>query len=169
MLEPPHLAQIGRLSRGHDGQQFADAKNIERPPQIIDEGGQTELGADFFEAAHKKGALVHPLFDGAEGVLNDLAAAIENVWSGRHALGHAIERVLVLETGNRANVVRTSRAQWAIETGFWVTVVDLLEIAQPTLADRRRHLSRRAQRRSGTRPCEKKALAHERHSSPARK
>jgi hypothetical protein len=51
----------------------------------MDEGGQTELGAGFFEAAHEEGALVHPLFDGAEGVLNYFAAAIENVRSGRHA------------------------------------------------------------------------------------
>jgi hypothetical protein len=140
MLAPPHLAQIGRLSRGHGGQQFADAKNIERPSQIIDEGGQTELGADFFEAAHEEGALVHPLFDGAEGVLNDFAAAIENVWPGRHALGHAIERVLVVETGNRANVVRALRAQRAIATGFWVTVVSLFEVAQPAISDRRQRL-----------------------------
>jgi hypothetical protein len=37
---------FGRLC-GHGRQQFADAKNIERPSQIIDEGVQTELGADF--------------------------------------------------------------------------------------------------------------------------
>ena len=50
MLAPPHLAQIWAPFRGHGGQQFADAKNIERPSQIIDEGGQTELGADFLIA-----------------------------------------------------------------------------------------------------------------------
>jgi hypothetical protein len=120
--EASENAGAGRLSRGHDGQQFADAKNIERPPQIIDEGGQTKLGADFFEAAHKESALVHLLLDGAEGVLNDFAAAIAKVWPGRHPLGHAIERVLVFEAGNRANVVRGLRAQRAIATGFWVTV-----------------------------------------------
>jgi hypothetical protein len=39
-----------------------DAEDVERPPQIIDERGQTELGADIVEALHQKGALVHPAF-----------------------------------------------------------------------------------------------------------
>src|SRR5205807_715302 len=37
--------------------EFADAKNIERPLQIIDERGQTEFGTNVFEAAHEEGAL----------------------------------------------------------------------------------------------------------------
>ena len=32
-----------------------DAEDVERPPQIIDERGQTELGADIVEALHQKG------------------------------------------------------------------------------------------------------------------
>jgi homoserine kinase len=42
-------------------------------------------------------------------MLNDLAATVENLGPGFEAFGHAIERVLVFETGDRANVVRASR------------------------------------------------------------
>jgi hypothetical protein len=40
------------------------AKDVERPSQIIYERRQAELGADFFETTHEKGALVHPYVDG---------------------------------------------------------------------------------------------------------
>ena len=36
---------------------------VEGPSQIVDERRQAELGADLVEAAHEKGALVHPLLD----------------------------------------------------------------------------------------------------------
>jgi hypothetical protein len=46
-------------------------------------GRQAELGAHFFQAAHEEGALVHPLLDRAEGMLDGLATPIENL--GSHA------------------------------------------------------------------------------------
>ena len=52
-----------RASR-HGRHHRLDAEDVERPPQIIDERGQTELGADIVEALHQKGALVHPYVDG---------------------------------------------------------------------------------------------------------
>jgi hypothetical protein len=50
----------------------------------------------------------HPLLDAAEGMLDDLAAAVENVGPRRQALRHAIERVLVFDAGDRADAVRAS-------------------------------------------------------------
>jgi hypothetical protein len=49
--------------------------------------------------------LVHPLLDAAKGMLDDLAATVENLRPLLQALGHAIERLLVFEA------VRASRAQ----------------------------------------------------------
>jgi hypothetical protein len=42
------------------------------------ERGQAELGADVVETAHQERALVHPLLDRAEGMLDDLATAIDD-------------------------------------------------------------------------------------------
>ena len=74
-------------------------------------------------------------------MLDDLAATIENLGPRFEALDHAIEHGLVFEAGNRAHVVRPSRAQRTIAAGFRVAVVDLFEIAQPAAADRRQQLA----------------------------
>jgi hypothetical protein len=58
-------------------------KNVERAAQIVGERGQAELGAHVGEAARQKGALVHPLLDAAEGVLDDLAAKSAWPFDGR--------------------------------------------------------------------------------------
>src|SRR5580692_4651017 len=73
-------------------------------------------------------------------MLDDLAAAVENVGPRRQALRHAIERVLVFDAGDRADAVRASCAQRAVVAGFGVAVVDLLEIAQPAMAERLQRL-----------------------------
>jgi hypothetical protein len=73
--------------------------------QIVDERGQAELGADIFEAAHQERARVCPLLYAAEGMLDDLAATVENLGPPFETLGHAIERVLVCERGHGAIVV----------------------------------------------------------------
>ena len=72
------------------------SKDVERPPESVDECREAELGAHVIDASHQEGALIHPLLDAAEGMLDDLAAAVENVGPRRQALRHAIERVLVL-------------------------------------------------------------------------
>jgi hypothetical protein len=82
------------------GRYGLDAEDVERAAQIIGERGQAELGAHVGEAAHQEGALIHPLLDAAERVLDDLAAAVENRRPRFEALGHAIENVLVFEAEN---------------------------------------------------------------------
>ena len=69
---------------------------------------------------------------------------VENLRSLLQALGHAIEHGLVFEAGNRAHVVRASRAHRAVTTGSSITVIDFGKIAQPAVADRRQHLPGRA-------------------------
>src|ERR1700726_3089464 len=75
-----------------------DAEDVERPPQIIDERGQTELGADIVEALRQKGALVHPLLDRAEGMLDHLAPPVEDFRSRFQSRRHAVEHRLVFHT-----------------------------------------------------------------------
>src|ERR1700682_3855925 len=94
---------ILRLPSPPDGRHHRlDAEDVERPPQIIDERGQTELGADIVEALHKKGALVHPLLDRAEGMLDHLAPPVENFRSRFQSRRHAVEHRLFLQTRDPA-------------------------------------------------------------------
>jgi hypothetical protein len=154
-------------SGGYRGRHGLDAEDVERAAQIIGERGQAELGAHVGEAAHQEGALIHPLLDAAERMLDDLAAAVENRRPRFEALGHAIENVLVFEAKNRAGVVRASRAHRAVTTGSSITVIDFGEIAQPAVADWRQYLPGRAD--VGVEPgvvselvLAKQALAHRR-------
>jgi len=101
--------------RGHH---CLNPKDVERPSQIVDERREAELGAHVIDASHQEGALIHPLLDAAEGMLDDLAAAVENVGPRRQALRHAIERVLVFDAGDRADAVRASCAQRAVAAGL---------------------------------------------------
>ena len=166
----PQCAQIeprNPASGGYRGRHGLDAEDVERAAQIIGERGQAELGAHVGEAAHQEGALIHPLLDAAERVLDDLAAAVENRRPRFEALGHAIENVLVFEAENGAGVVRASRAQLASAAGFRVAVIGPFEIAHPAAADRRQQLPGRAD--VGVEPgvvselvLAKQALAHRR-------
>src|SRR5580704_9637639 len=82
---------MSRTASGRDGGGHRlDAEDVERAAQIVGERRQAELGAHIGEAAHQEGALVHPLLDAAEGMLDDLAATVENLRSLLQALGHAI-------------------------------------------------------------------------------
>jgi hypothetical protein len=62
-------------------------------------------------------------------MLDDLAATVENLRPLLQALGHATERLLVFEAGDRANVVRASRAQRAVTTRSSIAAIDLGKIA----------------------------------------
>src|SRR5580698_4888250 len=136
---------MSRTALSHDGGGHRlDAEDVEGAAQIVGERGQAELGAHVGEAAHQEGALIHPLLDAAEGMLNDLATTVENLGPRFEALGHAVERGLVFEAGNGAHVVRASRAHRAVTTGSSIAVIDFGEIAQPAVADRRQHLPGRA-------------------------
>jgi hypothetical protein len=97
----------------------------------------------------------------AEGMLDDLAATVENLRPFLQALGHAIEHGLVFETGNGAHVVRASRAHRAVTTGSSITVIDFGEIARPAVADWRQHLPGRADISVAPRVVAKLVLAEE--------
>src|ERR1700733_6093040 len=77
-------------------------------------------------------------------MLDDFATTVENLGPCFEALGHAVERGLVFEAGNRAHVVRASRAHWAVTTRASITIIDFGEIAQPAVADRRQQRPGRA-------------------------
>ena len=134
-----------RLSALDRGDHRLDADDIERAAQVVGDRCQAELGAHVFEAAHQERTLIHPLLDAAEGMLDDLAATVENLGPRFEAFSHAIEHVLVFETGRRANIVRASRAKRTDPAGFRRAVIDLRKIAQPAVADQRQQLPGRTQ------------------------
>src|ERR1700678_2579337 len=153
---------MSRTASGRDGGGHGlDAEDVEGAAQIVGERRQAELGAHIGEAAHQEGALVHPLLDAAEGMLDDLTATVENLRPLLQALGHAIEHGLVFEAGNGAHVVRASRAERAVTTGSSIAVIDFGEIAQPAVADRRQHLPGRADISVAFRVVAKLVLAEE--------
>src|SRR3712207_2901123 len=86
----------------------------------------------------------HPLLDGAEGVLDDLPPAIEDVRTGPQALRHPVEHGLVLETRHTTVPGGAPRPEGAAGAGRRIAVVDLGQAAVPPPVARRRGLSRRA-------------------------
>ena len=71
--DAPRFTLVSYSNSRHHG---FDAKDVEGPAEIVGERGEAELGPDIVEALHQKGALVHPLLDAAEGMLDDLAAPV---------------------------------------------------------------------------------------------
>ncbi len=86
-----------------------DAKDVEGPAQIVDERREAELSPDIVEALHQKGALVHPLLDAAEGMLDEFATPVEDSRPRLQAGGHPVEHRLVLQTRDPATVCGTPR------------------------------------------------------------
>jgi hypothetical protein len=81
---------VSPLLSSPDGRHHgSDAEDVDGAPEIVDERGEAELGPDVVEAPHQEGTLVHPLLDGAEGVLDGLTAPGEDV---RPGLQSVVER-----------------------------------------------------------------------------
>src|ERR1700724_4577384 len=74
----------------------------------------------------------------AEGMLDDLATPAEN-----QSLCHAIERVLVFEARDGANILRAARVQRAGAASLGIAVIDFFQFAQFAFADRRQRLAGR--------------------------
>ena len=74
-----NAARITIVSCSNGRHHGLDAKDVEGPSQIIDERREAELSPDIVEALHQKGALVHPLLDAAEGMLDELATPVDLV------------------------------------------------------------------------------------------
>src|SRR5258707_2740115 len=139
------IAQIVFLPSPPDGRGHrSDADDIEDSAEIVDECGEAELAADIVEAPHQEGALVHPLLDRAERVLNGLAAPVEKFGPGPQALGHPIQHRLVLQARDPSNVCRAARSLRTGRAGGRIAVVDLLQIARLAVVVRRQGLPGRA-------------------------
>jgi hypothetical protein len=67
------------LSSSDGSDQRADAEDVEDAAEVIGKRGQAELAADIAEASHQKSALVHPLLDRTERVLDGFAAPVEKL------------------------------------------------------------------------------------------
>src|ERR1700730_488083 len=79
----------------------------------------------------------------AEGMLDDLATPAENLRSRLQSLCHAIERVLVFEARDGANILRAARVQRAGAASLGIAVIDFFQFAQFAFADRRQRLAGR--------------------------
>jgi hypothetical protein len=73
------------------GNQLWQLHDIEDAPEIVDECGQAELGANLLQPSHQKRTLVHPLLDRAERVFDRLAALVEDVGALRYAGLHSVQ------------------------------------------------------------------------------
>ena len=88
----------------HCPDQPLDADQVYRPPEIIGERRQTELGSHLFEATRQEGTLVHPLLDRTERVLDRLAANIQDPGPGGEAYCHAVKHGLAFPPRDAAEV-----------------------------------------------------------------
>src|SRR6266581_1446466 len=104
-------AEVVPPSSPNGGGHRSDAEDIERSAEIVDECGEAELAADIVEAPHQEGALVHPLRDRAERVLDGLAAPVQQLRPCFQACRHLVQNRLILQARDPSNVRRTSRSQ----------------------------------------------------------
>ena len=74
-----------------------DAKDVEGPSEIVDERREAELRANMSRPLHQKGALIHPLLDRTEGMLDHLAPPDGNPGPRLQSRRHAVEHSLVLQ------------------------------------------------------------------------
>ena len=79
------LRRSGLAFSRERGNQLWQLHYIEDAPEIVDQRGQAELGANLLQPSHQKRTLVHPLFDRAERVFHGLAALVEDVGALRYA------------------------------------------------------------------------------------
>src|SRR3978361_767419 len=74
--------------RSHQG---GDPEDGDGSPEVIGKRGQAKFAADLFKPLHQESALVHPLLDRAERMLDGFAPQIENAGAVGEAPRYAIE------------------------------------------------------------------------------
>src|ERR1700737_2863871 len=136
----PIITLVSCSDGSHHG---LDAPDVEGPAQIVDERREAELSPDIVEALHQKGALVHPLLDAAEGMLDDLATPVEDFRPRLQAGGHPVEYRLVLQTRDPATVCGAPRPKRTGRTCRRIAVIDLLQIPRLAFMVRRQRFSGR--------------------------
>ena len=75
--------------------------------------------------------LVHPLLDRPEGMLDDFASAVENLWPRLESLGHTVHNRLVFQTRDLAIVLRAAGSLGANQTRGAVVVAAHTWAANP--------------------------------------
>jgi hypothetical protein len=84
----------GGLYRSH---QRVERDEVEHPPNVVGERGQTELSPHLLQSPHEECALIHPLLDRAEWVLDRLASPAENAGRLRQTSGHLVQHGFVFQ------------------------------------------------------------------------
>jgi hypothetical protein len=132
-----------RLSPPDGRHHGIDAEDVDGPPEIVGERSQAELGPDIVEAPHQESALIHPLLDAAEGVLDGLTAPREDVRPGLQAARHPVQHGLVPQPRDPATVGGAPRSERTDGARRRIAVIDLFQIAQLALVVRRQGFSGR--------------------------
>jgi hypothetical protein len=85
------------LSSRQSGHQLGEPDDVEHPPEIVGERGQTQFGADLLQTTHQKCPLVHPLLDRAEWMFDCLTPTVEDTGALCQASLHPVQDRFVLE------------------------------------------------------------------------
>lgn len=83
--------------RPDGGDQAGNADEGDGSSNVIGERRQTELAADVLQPPHQESALVHPLFDRAERMLDTFSTLVQDFGSGGKARRHSVKHRLVLK------------------------------------------------------------------------
>src|SRR5580692_10354416 len=92
-------ASLGHYRR----HQRFEPHQIEHPSEIIGERRQTKLSADLLQPAHQECALIHPLLDGPEWMLDRFTADAEDVRALCQAGLHTIQCSLIFQSETTRN------------------------------------------------------------------
>ena len=79
------------------GDQAGNTDQADGASDVVGERREAELAPDASQPPHQEGALVHPLLDRAERVLDAGSALIQDLGTGCEPRGHAVKHGLVLQ------------------------------------------------------------------------
>lgn len=85
------------ISRPGSRNQARNADDGDSSFDVVGERGQAERPSNVCQSAHQKRSLIHPLFDGAERVLDTLTPPVEHLGSSGEPRRHTVEYGFILK------------------------------------------------------------------------
>ncbi len=120
---------MGGFSHPNGGNQARNADKGDGSFDIVGERRQAELPSHVFQPAHQERALIHPLLDRSERVLDAFAPLVQNVGPGGKTHCHAVKHRLILKTRHATEAFGAAFAKAARLASVAVDVVDLHIVA----------------------------------------
>jgi hypothetical protein len=122
---PSFRPALSRPQSLQGSQHLGDPDKVRCPCEVIRQRRETELSPHFLQTPHQEVALVHPLLDAAERVLDGLAPHPEYLGPRRQTFGHAVEHRLIGPTADPSISIRgATRFERAGPTSTGVAVID---------------------------------------------